>query len=763
MKNPFFAVIEEKSTEERDKIVTMLFNFAGVKPPKRIKQSTFTLGGAIPEISFFDTRNTAEEENAYKDKGTESYHNLLSQKVNLFQKQKQFIEDYKRAIDSSIIYFDLLIDERNEINDILQLRYLYSKKIIQLFGQGNIKSNEIPREIIEALKEEEIDRFEATTKDLLNVKLNVLDELESMTLSKEEEALNELYIKITDNLSSRVQIYQELQELEQELVSKAELEGIALKLAEQLASSRQNSEDSFKDILFNFIKSAETDNYSDILKSSYVEVIEIEKDQDILMNQVQKLGRLIKLENSENTDIPDILTFLRNGLEQLQLANEEEIAKIEVRLKPQNSDQIISTFEMKTGRRIFASPPIPKNNLNSYINSSADILFKYYLQIATIKRWINLFRYRMTPSGIDKEINFYNSKIGKIEADNAVLDARLREFTGHSQDALDKLDLEDQPKSKLEKLEFLNGKIGALRTTRNQWRMKSAKFIFIKICFIFFLAYILIWGINNVSAQIGKQVNESDTTNKKKSWVRSIVSRINKRFKKPDQKEFKDTNQTSNLSRGKEILPLYSFVKHVLIILIWIIALALFLETIGFKVAAILAGLGIGGFAIAFAIKDILVDFFGGVTIMTNKPFKVGDLILFNGESAKVEEVGIRYSKLSRSSDNNLVTVPNSMLTAKELVNLSHYSGQYVTSEIKLSTKNEFIKVKLAIKIINNIFANIKDDVLFKWVRHDSFNDHSYVLKVKYEILDPSKANTLKTLINTEIIKQFHESGIILS
>lgn len=75
--------------------------------------------------------------------------------------------------------------------------------------------------------------------------------------------------------------------------------------------------------------------------------------------------------------------------------------------------------------------------------------------------------------------------------------------------------------------------------------------------------------------------------------------------------------------------PLFRWLSR---LVVWSAVLVLGLDNMGFEIGAILAGLGIGGLALAMAAKDLLTDILGGIYIMMNRPFKVGDKLLYKGE-----------------------------------------------------------------------------------------------------------------------------------
>jgi len=92
------------------------------------------------------------------------------------------------------------------------------------------------------------------------------------------------------------------------------------------------------------------------------------------------------------------------------------------------------------------------------------------------------------------------------------------------------------------------------------------------------------------------------------------------------------------------------------------------LQNVGMNVAGLLAGLGIGGLAIAMAAKTTLENLIGGITIAFDRPFKVGDFITVGGTTGTVEDLGLRSTRI-RTADRSVVTIPNGTVVDSKIEN----------------------------------------------------------------------------------------------
>ncbi len=118
----------------------------------------------------------------------------------------------------------------------------------------------------------------------------------------------------------------------------------------------------------------------------------------------------------------------------------------------------------------------------------------------------------------------------------------------------------------------------------------------------------------------------------------------------------KATNPNTNISNV-----IASIIKNFIVIIGLITALG----TVGINVSAIVAGLGLTGFAFGFAFKDMLSSFISGVMIFIYQPFKLGDTIAVDGKKGEVVNINLRYVTLE--DENSTMLVPNSLLVSKSL------------------------------------------------------------------------------------------------
>jgi small-conductance mechanosensitive channel len=111
--------------------------------------------------------------------------------------------------------------------------------------------------------------------------------------------------------------------------------------------------------------------------------------------------------------------------------------------------------------------------------------------------------------------------------------------------------------------------------------------------------------------------------------------------------------------------------NKVISVVIWVVAVIMVLERLGVDVSVFLAALGIGGLVIAFAAQDTLSNFFSGVVLLIDRPFKEGDWIKLDEKVYQVRDIGLRSTRLLHSYSNQIVTIPNNRISDHLFSNLN--------------------------------------------------------------------------------------------
>ena len=205
-----------------------------------------------------------------------------------------------------------------------------------------------------------------------------------------------------------------------------------------------------------------------------------------------------------------------------------------------------------------------------------------------------------------------------------------------------------------------------------------------------------------------------------------------------------------------QILPV---VRKSLKAAIWILGIIVALNNAGYDVGALIAGLGIGGLALAMAAKDSVSNIFGGIMVFTDKPFKVGDRIKVNGFDGTITEVGLRTSRM-RTLEGRLVTIPNSQFTGNMVENVSEEPTRKVILNLGLTYDMTPEQMQKGLDVLKEIAAanqNVEDNYL---VSFNAFGDFALGILFVYYIKKESDILNTQTEINLAILTQFNANGL---
>ncbi len=180
-----------------------------------------------------------------------------------------------------------------------------------------------------------------------------------------------------------------------------------------------------------------------------------------------------------------------------------------------------------------------------------------------------------------------------------------------------------------------------------------------------------------------------------------------------------------------------AFFSKTLRLLVLAFALVIIAKEWGYDVNGFVAGLGLGGLAFALAAKDAIANIFGGVVIIMEKPFKIGDLISTPSAEGFVTDITFRSTRV-RSFTEAVVTVPNSTLANEPITNYSSSGKRHITYTISISTKTPRPVLENCINEIKKMLSShpqLEPNKML--VTLDSFNHNNYNLLINcYSLSD---------------------------
>ncbi len=192
---------------------------------------------------------------------------------------------------------------------------------------------------------------------------------------------------------------------------------------------------------------------------------------------------------------------------------------------------------------------------------------------------------------------------------------------------------------------------------------------------------------------------------------------------------------------------------------IWIMGVIIAMNNAGYNVGALLAGLGIGGIALAMAAKDTVANIFGGVTIFTDKPFTINDRVKINGFDGTITEIGIRSTRL-KTLENRIVTIPNSKFTDGMVENVTSEPSRKVVLKLGLIYETTAEKIQNGMKALQAIVDENEDLEENTVISFTEFGDFSLGILFIYYIKKGSDIMGAQTTVNLEVKKRFEDLEI---
>jgi small-conductance mechanosensitive channel len=195
-------------------------------------------------------------------------------------------------------------------------------------------------------------------------------------------------------------------------------------------------------------------------------------------------------------------------------------------------------------------------------------------------------------------------------------------------------------------------------------------------------------------------------------------------------------------------------------IFIWAIALLLLLENLGVDVTALIAGLGIGGVAFAFAAQAVLEDVFSCFAILFDKPFEVGDFIVVGNMAGTVEDTGIKTTRI-RSLDGEQLIFANKDITNSRVQNYKRMEMRRVAFGLGVTYDTPVEKLKEIPGLLKEIIVSM-EKTTFDRAHFTSYGDYSLNFRIVYYILS-NDYNTYRDIhqeVNFRIKEEFEKREI---
>lgn len=211
---------------------------------------------------------------------------------------------------------------------------------------------------------------------------------------------------------------------------------------------------------------------------------------------------------------------------------------------------------------------------------------------------------------------------------------------------------------------------------------------------------------------------------------------------------------------GEEKIRQLSGIMLMINMAVWVVGLLMLFDNLGYNVTTIIAGLGIGGIAIALAAQNILGDLFNYFVIFFDRPFEVGDFITLDDKKGTVEHIGIKTTRFKSLNGEQLV-LSNSDLTKSRLHNFKRMQRRRIvfTISVTYQTKAEQLR---EIPTLLKQFITEHRKVTFERAHFFSYSPSSLNFEIVYFVESPEYNDymDIQQSVNLKIFEEFEQRGI---
>lgn len=194
--------------------------------------------------------------------------------------------------------------------------------------------------------------------------------------------------------------------------------------------------------------------------------------------------------------------------------------------------------------------------------------------------------------------------------------------------------------------------------------------------------------------------------------------------------------------------------------IIWAVGLLLVLSNLGVNITSLIAGLGVGGIAIAFAMQNILEDLFSSLAIFFDKPFRIGDFIVIGTDAGTVKKVGIKTTRIQTIQGEELV-ISNKELTSSRIHNYKKMAKRRVMFSFGVTYNTPVFKLKTIPNLVKDTIESV-GDLTFGRAHFKDFGDSSLNFEIIYFVSssDYDQFMDVQQKINLKIMEKFEQEGI---
>lgn len=193
---------------------------------------------------------------------------------------------------------------------------------------------------------------------------------------------------------------------------------------------------------------------------------------------------------------------------------------------------------------------------------------------------------------------------------------------------------------------------------------------------------------------------------------------------------------------------------------LWITVLLLALDNLGVQVTTLIAGLGVGGVAVALAVQNILGDLFASLAILLDKPFVAGDFIIVDSLQGTVEHIGLKTTRVRSLSGEQLIFANNDLLKSR-IRNYKRMDERRALFTVGVVYETPAEKLAAIPAIVKDVVDGVPN-ARFERAHFQAIGSSSHVFEVAYWVTSPDYGlyMDVQQAINLELVRRFRKKGI---
>lgn len=195
-------------------------------------------------------------------------------------------------------------------------------------------------------------------------------------------------------------------------------------------------------------------------------------------------------------------------------------------------------------------------------------------------------------------------------------------------------------------------------------------------------------------------------------------------------------------------------------LVLWVVLGILTIDNLGFDPTAIIAGLGVGGIAVALALQNVLGDLIASLSIILDKPFEVGDYVVIDNISGDVEHIGLKTTRIRSLSGEQIVLSNNDLLQSR-IKNYKRMNNRRILFSLGVVYETSYDKLRRIPELLKEIIDS-EPKARFARAHFNSYGDFALNYDIVYFVRTPSFDDymDIQQNVNLKIFKRFSEEGI---